>query len=478
MTSFKHFGFFALFACWLAAGPSAAAETSPVDSATLERVGFGGRFKVGKWTPLTARVQTHRACRLQLEIEAPDPDGNRAVWRDEFSIPEAGTHEVTALFQTGWLKTTLRVRIKAKDLEGEQTWTIPVKAGEGPAAQLTQTALTHAVLLVGTLGNPGGLKDTAGAATESAKPAQTAGAEMPIRVVSLNDPSQLILSPSDGHSRPFANATGLEALDAVVISGQYAMKPAAATALKNWVTLGGHLILSVGRNLDAYRNSPLSQWISGESEAAGEAAFRITGVTRHRDLSSLETFAGKSEPLMIHRQNPVPGVRIEAGNNAQVLVSVRSGPLIVRAPYGLGTVTMIGVDLDREPIQSWPALPLTMRNLLLQQKHPEEKRAAIREQSVGLQRDWRVRDADSNRLAPVPHRRSPFHLGDYRDDVRVSPRDRTAGLFPRASCVQAAAVDVDHVSRVGGGDGGVIRVGGPHPQWGHAHHQPVGRAGF
>ncbi len=49
--------------------------------------------------------------------------------------------------------------------------------------------------------------------------------------------------------------------------------------------------------------------------------------------------------------------------------------MIVRVPYGLGTVTMIGVDLNRDPVQSWPALPLTLRNLLLPQNRREEKRA-------------------------------------------------------------------------------------------------------
>ena len=197
----------------------------------------------------------------------------------------SGNAQITALFQTGGLEITLRVRVKARDPQGEESWTIPVKAGEGPAAQFTQTAMTHAVFLVGTLGNPGGLTEMEGSVSESAKPEETQGRETPIRVVSLKDPSRLILSPPAEQSQPFANATGLEALDALVISGQYAMPPAAATALKNWVTLGGHLILSVGRNLDELPEQSLSQWVSGESGEAGEAAFRITGVTQYRDLS-------------------------------------------------------------------------------------------------------------------------------------------------------------------------------------------------
>ncbi len=313
----KHFGLIAFFACWLIAGRSAAADTSPVDSAVLARVGFDGRFKVGQWTPLSARIKTNRACRLELEIEAPDPDGNRAVWRDEFSLPQAGTHEVTALFQTGWLETTLRVRVKAREFQGEETWTVPVKAGEGPEAQFAQKALTHDVLLVGTLGNPGGLKDMEGLPAESGQLEETRVPNTPIRIARLKNPSRWILSPSGEHAQPFANATGLEALDAVIISGDYAMKPAAATALKNWVTLGGHLILSVGEDLGVYQNSPLSDWVSKPTGPENEAGFRVTGATQYRDLSALETFAGRSEPLKINRQNPVPGARIEAGAGAR-----------------------------------------------------------------------------------------------------------------------------------------------------------------
>ncbi len=214
-------------------------------------------------------------------------------------------------------------------------------------------------------------ESTGSAANESP---DASALETPIRVVSLISPSQLIVASAEEDARPFTNAAGLEALDALVIAGGYAMQPSEAAALRNWVNLGGHLILSVGRNLEEYQTSPLSAWVSGESGPDSEAAFRITGVTEYRDLSAMETFSGKNEPLIINRQNPLPGVKIETTETAQVLVSVRSGPLIVRAPYGLGTVTMVGVDLDRNPIQSWPALPLTMRKLLLHQKHREEKR--------------------------------------------------------------------------------------------------------
>ncbi len=339
------------------------AESAPLKSATLERVGFQGRFKVGQPTPLTVVVETTAACKLELAIETSDPEGHRAVWTDEFEISAAGTHPLSMLFTPGRLETTLRPRVAVKSQDGEETSSMPVLAGDGLAAQLTQQALTQSVLLVATLGDPGGLTEQQVSTGDPNEPDLPEG-RVPISVAALNDPSELLVSQGAGQDAAFTNASGLEALDTLVISGQYEMEEVQSEAIRTWVTLGGHLIVAVGQDLESYQNSPLAKWLSEES--AGEnQLYKLAGVTTFRNLSTLEHFAGKNAaPISINPQNPVKGVRIEPGKNTESLLSVLSGPLVVRGPYGFGTVTFIGLSLNEEPVKSWKSLPSVIRELL------------------------------------------------------------------------------------------------------------------
>ena len=340
-------------------GGPAWADDSPVKSATLQRVGFGGQFKVGEWTPLTVAVESTAACRLRLEVEVSDPEGQRAIWPADYELSAAGRHRLSLLFQPGRLETTLRPRLIVRNVDGDQEWTVPVAAGVGPAAQLMQTALPHSVLLVGALGNPGGL----GEEIENKAGDELPESMIPIRVATLSGPEELVVSDAEGPESTFDNATGLKSLDTIVIAGQYQMTSEQSKALRTWVMLGGHLVLSIGKDVKSYEESPLAGWLSGDAES--HPPFRLTGETMFRNLSALENFAGKTaDPIPIDLQNPVPGVKIEPGQDAETKISVLSGPLVIRSPYGFGTVTVIGLSLADEPIQSWPSLTEAMRELL------------------------------------------------------------------------------------------------------------------
>lgn len=350
------------------------AESSPLKSATLTRVGFDGRFKVGQWTPLTVVVETTAACRLELSLETSDPDGNRAVWTDKFEVPAAGTHPLSMLFQPGRLDTTLRPRVAVKNPEGEETFSLPVVPGDGPAAQFRQQALMQSVLLVATLGKPGGLIEEQVSSNDPNEPVSQAS-QIPIHVVEMDDPSELTITDRNGQDAAFRNATGLEAIDTLVISGQYEMSPVQSEALKAWLTLGGHLIVAVGGELPSYQNSPLAKWLTDEAAGQNQVC-QLGGATTYRVLDTLEHFAGKNAvAIAINPQSPVQGVKIAINKGEESLLSTQTGPLIVRGPYGFGTVTFIGLSLSEEPIQSWPSLPRAMQKLLRDAKAESSARA-------------------------------------------------------------------------------------------------------
>lgn len=374
MVLLRHVSFVLLLSMGCCFPTKGHAESSPLKSATLDQVGFQGRFKVGQWTPLTVIVETTVACRLELAVETSDPEGNRAAWTEEFEVPSAGTHPLKLLFQPGRLDTTLRPRVTVKSAEDEPIFSLPVTAGEGLSAQLRHQALRQSVLLVGTLGKPGGLMEEQVSSSDPNEPVSEQS-QIPIYVVELNEPSELLVTEHKGEQAAILNAQGMDSFDTLVISGQYALSDEQSEALKIWVTLGGHLIVAVGREFESYQQSPLAKWLS--DDVAGEnQLFRLAGATTFRNLNTLEHFAGKNAvAISINPQNPVRGVKIEPGKNAESLLSVLSGPLVVRGPYGFGTVTFIGLGLNEEPVKSWPSLPRAMRKLLWDAKGQASARA-------------------------------------------------------------------------------------------------------
>lgn len=377
MILLKRVGFILFVVSGLMFSPLAWGDESPVTSATLERVGIGGRFKVGQWTPLVVRLQTDQACQAQLQVELADPDGNRTVWTEDFTLETAGTHRLAMLFQAGRLNVNLRPRVIATTGSGEdRSWTIPVTAGEGEAAQFSQKALTHAVLLVGTFGEPAGLPDKADSDGEKIDENR-----VPVYVTAIQNPEEFSVDSGADQEAAFTNATGLEALDTLILSGRYDLNQSQSQAIKTWVTLGGHLILSVGSEWDAYQGSPLADWISGETPSDVPRPFRITGTTTYLRLDNLESYAGGNpDPIEIDRQHPVVSVKIEHGQNVEVMVPAPNGPLISRSAYGLGTITFVGLSLSEEPVQSWSSLPQAMAKLLWDDRQPTKPSSAANNQ--------------------------------------------------------------------------------------------------
>lgn len=371
MILLKHVGFFLIWAIGFCFSPEVQAAESPVTSATLERVGFGGRFKVGQWTPLVVRVENDRACQAELQVEVADPDGNRTVWTEDFPLDAAGTHRLAMLFQAGRLNVSLRPRVVVRSDSGEDEWTVPVSAGEGEAAQLSHKALTHAVLLVGTLGEPGGLPDEG----ESDGTILNEN-RVPVFVTAIENPEELTVISERDPKAAFTNANGLEALDTLILSGRYDLSENQSEAIRTWVTLGGHLILSVGSEWETYRASPLADWISNEAPSGETRPFRITGTTPFLRLDNLESFAGGNpEPIEINRQSPVVTVKVEHGQEVETLVPAPNGSLIARSAYGMGTITLVGLSLSEDPVRSWSSLPQVMAKLLWDERPPTEARS-------------------------------------------------------------------------------------------------------
>src|SRR5690606_23049495 len=116
-----------------------------------------------------------------------------------------------------------------------------------------------------------------------------------------------------------------------------------------WVRNGGHLVLAGGP----------ARW-----EVAADPGGVLRGLlpalpgerTETGDLGAIESFVGSNTPITTpERPVSVTTFGPVAGRGAKILLDDRSvgGPVIVRGPYGLGRVTMVGLSVDEEPFVDW-----------------------------------------------------------------------------------------------------------------------------
>lgn len=127
-------------------------------------------------------------------------------------------------------------------------------------------------------------------------------------------------------------------------------------ALAEWVRRGGRLVLSVGRNYD------LVSQLGPALEAIMPA--QIIGQLQLPALQGPKDWVTGAKPVQnrVSRDRsdaarpPVEVAKLELKPTRLVRTDLREQegvPLVVRASYGLGRVTMVAFDLDSEPFLSW-----------------------------------------------------------------------------------------------------------------------------
>lgn len=352
------------------AGAACAADGERSNALQIETidVGIGGFYKVGRWTPLT--VTLNRPAAAEVVIEAPDPDGSPvrfplAAAGSSTSSPPATASESNGgsppariykgLFKTGRVGGEVRVHVR---MESRTILTRAVGAvADGEAG--VSLPLRQSVLLVATLGKPAGLEDLTGEAESNGGWTQPRRAEQSdqFRLVELDDSSQL----------PDSTA-GYDALDVLVVAGRYEFDQPHSDALRQWVRMGGRLIVCAGSGIAEYRDSRLAAWVP----------VKVVGETRLRELSGLEAFSGRNSRIIFTGQRPAAKLdpAIEWRSVGEVLVSELEGPVIVRVPFGFGQVTFSGLDLGSRPLlpTTWPPIRGVWRKLVIGSQQDAQSR--------------------------------------------------------------------------------------------------------
>lgn len=326
-------------------GAPAAKQQSP-DSAPLTivdlRAGFGGRFKVGYWTPLEITLRCgSEAVSGELELTVPDGDAVPSRVRNPggemISLAPGEQRSILMYAKVGQLRSEATVAFRS----GEQTLASR-RFGTSDDGELSGI-MPSSQGLVAALGSSL-LSDDAATLSQFGS-----------QVANVADLGQL---PTEWW--------GFEGVDTVILmtggddaSSRFAAVPEQLKALDQWARMGGQLILCVGHSAENLLGpgAPLAALAPGTFE----------GSVPLRQSTVLETYAETSEPLspgvavalQVPKLRDVTG-RIEAyaGNHPRDL------PLVVRSPHGFGETVFVAFDLETSPLTTWAARPQLLARLL------------------------------------------------------------------------------------------------------------------
>ena len=339
----------------LAISPLArAADSSELPDVTDIRVGFANHYKLGCWTPVEVTLSGAfggSGAPGQIDVEAPDNDdvpawfiGPRLIWT------EGSSH--TAYVRIGRPDKPLRVRLTKLGFEGDH----PAEMLSGPAESWsTPVALPATEEFIVELGASMGLADMIHHRQQHELSHTT--------VVTLD-------KPFHDFQRPLPDRWyGYEGVDLVAIVGNSTADQSnlnrsyynsdAVEAIDQWVRLGGSLIIACGDGAEKlFGKEALARF------APGDLAGTIS--LRNEQLGPIESFAGAGERLNANSIRVPQWKNLDASAHTELSVGAGQSelPLVVRRPWGLGQILIVGLDFHLEPLSTWPARTKFLEKLL------------------------------------------------------------------------------------------------------------------
>ncbi len=339
----------------LAQPSSSIPASSPSAPVRIEhvRVGWDGSYHVGRWTQIATEIEVVTPGRLRLLVTTPDPDGHRVTFTSHLSEPlAAGRHSLRGICKPGRLDADFEVvvetdaELKPLAPSGRAAWkSISEKTTTAPKPFAPGTRLIVVV------GKPAGFSsgDASGSNTIATDSAASKSGSVSTKSSGLNVtalPTTVSQLPDEGRA--------YDGVSLLVLSGPLNLLPNQATALRDWIARGGRLALSLPNNPATAREiiAPLAAWFP---VTVSDEAIVV------REFSSLESYAGRNVRVPFAGRLSIPQVRVTHG---AILAGSRDNALLVRAPYGLGSVTALALDLTQPPLSEWTGVAALGRRLI------------------------------------------------------------------------------------------------------------------
>ena len=294
------------------------------------RIGFDGRYKLGRWTMLEVSVRGgQRATLGLLSVVVPDGDDTPSLYATPANRPlqlvPGQTTRGVLYIKPGRDLNELTVRFTPFDGAPVETTFDPSSASPDALGW----ALDERQKLYVVVGPSIGLAWPTGSKIDE----------------------QILLA--DTNPLP-THWYGYDAVDALVFSTSQAEAfrqlredSAQLRALEEWIEMGGRLVLTVGAEAHSVlgASSPLERFAPGklieiETLKRGDALEKFIGAKQRIPFAG----RGDNQALLAARLERPQGV---------VLVEEGDLPLVVRTPRGFGEITFVAFDLDRRPLADW-----------------------------------------------------------------------------------------------------------------------------
>jgi hypothetical protein len=301
--------------------------------------------KEGCWAPVYVDIKCNRpySTPAELVIEAPDCDHMPTKYSVPLPLIPPGQNEVVVGYaRSGSRMDNLLVRIEHNGRGICQEAAIPITTID--PSQFLFLAVGSALDAVPL---PGVIIDDAPVANVAVSERSlraTIGRvdQMPLQWFAYNTVDTVFLTTSD---RDF-------------ITQLVGERDGRKAALVDWVRRGGKLVISVGKNQDL---------LAGAQELTEAMPAQPVG-TSELDVPRIAWTEGtaSNDPL---GAVTVAQLSLKADRNPQTLLATpRAGdvpgrPLVVRAAYGFGRVTVVAFDIDDKPLARWTGKDIFWREL-------------------------------------------------------------------------------------------------------------------
>ncbi|MEZ6145582.1 MAG: hypothetical protein R3B91_09260 [Planctomycetaceae bacterium] len=313
-------------------GITLAQEAVPPDKLTIERVivGIDGHYRVGRWTPISVTFEGEFSSPVELNVWVPDADGHLTKQPSELlTFAGSGPHTIESVFRTGRMDGVIRVELVSDSKVVASHLIQALAETDSEKVVIHPPHTLHSEFWV-LLGPSSGFEQAAeNLNLRDASPRNRD--QPPVTVIPLASPDSI----------PKVR-DGLDAVDVVTVTGPQKLDESTDLALRRWVELGGHLVISIGEEQD-WAASPLSSWVP----------IRVLGDYDVNDLSGLTARLTRPDRF---RSGRYQALRIEYPSG-ETLADSRDGPLWVRLPYQFGRVTFLGMNLSERPFLGWDTLP-------------------------------------------------------------------------------------------------------------------------
>lgn len=315
----------------LLAAPAAATEEPPI---LIENVslGFSGYYKVGHWTPVFVTLKAGEVAGLELDVIVPDGDGvpSRTTAKVGDGLIDETTVTVETYCKIGRIKGNLTVVVRYGDRTLAQA-----KYDLDELGPLPLPSDTPLLLAIGEVPN-----------VIEALSKLNISKKTPITVAQLSDNDRL---PSHWY--------GYDSANMVIVSGSRPetvslIDDQVATALVEWVQVGGKLLLSLGQEAETLMKpgAPLAPLAPG----------KFVRVVSMRQVEPLEILVDSDDPLFTEDETGRPQdflIPFFENPDGTILAKATVGsatiPLLVRYVVGFGQVTFLAMDVERPEFAVW-----------------------------------------------------------------------------------------------------------------------------